>query len=138
MQVAWMRVAAAVAAFVVAPAALGATAQERVEYRAALSRASDDYNAAMKKCRAASGDARTLCRAEAKRDLRRAEAEAQARYRDTPRARLDARVAEANADYAVAKVKCRTNKTGDERRACIKSARAVQQDAIAEAMRESH
>jgi hypothetical protein len=129
-----MRFAVAGAAMLFACASAAATPQERAAYRAALKKAAADYNAAVAICRTVSGDARTICIVEAKADLRRAEAEAQARYRDTPRARLDASIAEANADYAVARAKCGT-KSGPDRRACIRTARALQQDAITAAMR---
>ena len=111
-----------------------AAAPSESDHRAALRNAAATYNTARAHCRTLSGQEKRVCIAEAKAALNRANAEAEATYRNTPRARIDAHVAEANADYAVARVKC-SGQTGAERRACIKAAKMEQTEAITKAMR---
>ena len=109
-------------------------AAEQTDYRVALRSAAAAYNAARDRCRSLGGHEKRVCIAEAKAALARADAHAEAVYRNTPRARLDAHVAEANADYAVARTKCSAQR-GAEYRACIKAAKAIQSEAITRAMR---
>jgi hypothetical protein len=113
-------------------AAVAATSQ--AEYRAALRSGAAHYNAARAHCRTLAGQEKRVCIAEAKGGLERADAEAEAAYRDTSRARLDAQVAIARADYNVAKVKC-NERSGAARKACIEEARARRSDAVVHAMR---
>jgi len=110
-----------------------AAAPSESDHRAALRNAAATYNAARAHCRTLSGQDKRVCIAEAKAALNRANAQAEATYRDTPRARVDAHVAEANADYAVARARCDAH-SGAARRACIKAAKAEQTEAITKAM----
>ena len=105
----------------------------RTAYRAALDRASSDYNRKRAGCRSLKGNERTVCVAEAKAESTKAQSAAEAAFRNTPRARMDARVAAANADYSVAKARC-NERSGSERRACLKTAKDRQSQAIAAAM----
>ena len=118
-----------------APAAPGATGtpMTRTAYRAALDRASSAYNRKRAGCRSLKGNERTVCVAEAKAESTKAQSAAEAAFRNTPRARMDARVAAANADYSVAKARC-NERSGSERRACLKTAKDRQSQAIAAAM----
>lgn len=113
---------------------MAAAAQSESELRASLRSATATYNGARVHCRTLSGQEKRVCIAEAKAALSRANAQAEATYRNTARARLDAHVAEANADYAVARAKCGAQ-SGAARRACIKAAKAEQTEAITKAMR---
>jgi hypothetical protein len=126
------RIAVAGALLVIGGAAAAVPSQS--EHRAALRNAAATYNAARAHCRTLSGQDKRVCIAEAKAALNRANAQAEAAYRNTPRARLDAHVTEANADYAVARVKC-SAQSGAARRACLDAAKAEQADAITKAMR---
>jgi len=128
--------AAAGAAAPAAGAAAGAAAtpMTRTAYRAALDRATSDYNRKRAACGALKGNERTVCVAEAKAEATKAEAAAEAAYRNTPRARMDARVSAANADYALAKARC-NDRSGSERRACQKAAKDRQAEMINAAMR---
>jgi hyperosmotically inducible periplasmic protein len=129
--------AALAAATVMTAAPLSAATGDRTQYKAALKRSAADYNEAMRQCRARPQAERTLCRTEAKAAARRSEAEAEAAYRNTPQARFDAKVAGANGDYSVERVKCRAL-AGDERRECLKSAKARQSQAIVSAIEVEH
>jgi len=116
------------------PSAATGTPMTRTAYRAALDRASSDYNRKRAGCRSLKGSERTVCVAEAKAESTKAQAAAEAAFRNTPRARMDARVTSANADYAVAKARC-NDRSGSERRACLKTAKDRQSQAITAAMR---
>jgi len=115
------------------PSVATGTPMTRTAYRAALDRASSDYNRKRAGCRSLKGNERTVCVAEAKAESTKAQAAAEAAFRNTPRARMDARVTSANADYAVAKARC-NDRSGSERRACLKTAKDRQSQAITAAM----
>ena len=117
-----------------AAAATAGTPMTRTAYRAALDRASSDYNRKRAGCRSLKGNERSVCVAEAKAESTKAESAAEAAFRNTPRARMDARVAAANADYSVAKARC-NDRSGSERRACLKTAKDRQSQAVSAAMR---
>ena len=129
----WTAAAGAIALAVATVDAVAATADGRATFKAAQKQATADYNAARAHCRTLSGHPRSVCIAEAKSNLKKAEADAEAAYRDTAHARLDAHIASAHADYAVAKAKCNAQ-SGDARKACIKEARARQSEAITRAI----
>ena len=116
------------------PSAGTGTPMTRTAYRAALDRASSAYNRKRAGCRSLKGNERTVCVAEAKAESTKAQSAAEAAFRNTPRARMDARVSAANADYAVAKARC-NDRGGSERRACLKTAKDRQSQAISAAMR---
>ena len=123
---------AGVFALAACTASHGAAPEARAEYKATMKQANADYSAARAHCRTLSGNPRSVCIAEAKGGLRKAEADAAARLSDTERARADARRTAAKADYLVDKAKC-GDRSGDARKACIKDARARQSDAMADA-----
>ena len=121
-----------VAALVAATGAQAATPEAREAYRAALKRIAADHNKARAMCRSLTGHARRVCFAEADADDKKAIASAEADYRDTPRARHNAKIAEADANYAVARVKC-ADQAGDARRECLRTAKAMYADAVKQA-----
>jgi hypothetical protein len=127
----WIVMAVALAA---ATGAQAATPEAREAYRATLKRINADHNKARATCRSLTGHPRRVCFAEAEADAKKATAAAEADYRDTPQAHRDAKVAEANANYALARVKC-ADKESAERRECLKVAKTMQADVISDAMK---
>lgn len=112
--------------------ALGA-AMSASDYSAAKDRASADYKAAKAQCdRMASGNPKDVCVAEAKATEKKSKADAEAQYKNTDKARRDAKIAFAEADYAVAKAKCDALK-GNDKDVCIKEAKAAETRATADA-----
>jgi len=130
---AWRGVVGA-AALALCTLAQGAAPEARATYKATMKQANADYTAARAHCRTLKGHERSVCIAEAKGTLRKAEGDATAALNDTERARSDARVTAAKADYLVDKAKC-GDRSGDARKACIKEARARQAEATAEAVK---
>ena len=74
-------------------------------------------------CQSLSGNAKDICMAEAKGKDHIANAEADAAYENTPKARADARVAHAQAIYDVAFEKC-DDLAGNPKDVCVKEAKA--------------
>lgn len=111
--------------------ALGA-AMSASEYSAAKDRASADYKAAKARCDGMSGNPKDVCVAEAKAAEKKAKADAEANYKNTDKARRDARISAAEADYDVAKAKCGA-KTGNDKDVCIKEAKATETKTKADA-----
>jgi hypothetical protein len=83
-------------------------------------------------CRDDQGQARDLCKAEARADERIRKADLEAQYRGTVAAAADARLARAKAQYDVAKVKC-SGEHGEDKLACLRAARAEKAKALSEA-----
>jgi hypothetical protein len=127
-------VIAAALALVAVAGPQAATPEARAQYRATLKRIAADQSKARALCRSLSGQPRRVCFAEADADAKKATAAAEAEIRATPHARRTAKVVEADANYAVARVKC-GDKSGAERRECLRLAKAVHQDALADAMK---
>lgn len=75
-------------------------------------------------CGSLSGNAKDICMEEAKGKEKVAKAEAKAAYEGTPKARESARVAHADATYAVAKEKC-DDLSGNAKDVCVKEAKAA-------------
>ena len=121
---------AAALALAISTLANGATPEARGAYKTTMKKATAEYNAARAHCRTLAGTPRSVCIAEAKGTLRKAEADAAARLKDTERARADARRTGAKADYLVEKAKC-ADRSGDARKTCIREARARQSDHVA-------
>jgi len=109
--------------------AAGMTASE---YSAAKDRASAEYKAAKAQCNSMSGNAKDICVAEAQAVEKKAKANAEAQYKNTDKARQDAVIAGAKADYDVAKEKC-DDKKGNDKDVCVKEAKAAETKAIADA-----
>ena len=70
-----------------------------------------------------SGNAKDICAAEAKGKDRVAKADAEAAFKNTPKARENARVARAQAGYDVAVEKC-DDLAGNPKDVCVKEAKA--------------
>ncbi len=71
-----------------------------------------------------SGNAKDVCVLEAKAARIKTEEEAEATYKDTPKAREHATHEIAEADYKVAKERC-DDKTGNDKDVCVKEAKAA-------------
>lgn len=113
----------------VAPAA---TDDAKAAYKAAKDSATETYKAARVKCDALSGNPKNVCIEEAKAAEKRSKAEAEAQYKNTPKAHMKARIAAADADYSVAKEKCNAQ-SGNAKDVCIKEAKAVHTKAVVDA-----
>lgn len=87
---------------------------------------------ALAACRDLEGQAKDLCKAEARAEERVRKADLDAQYRGTVAAAADARVVRAKARYDVAKVKC-SDQRGDEKVSCLRNARSDKDKALAEA-----
>lgn len=82
----------------------------------------DEYKAAKEKCDQMKGNEKEVCVAEARAARTKARAEAEAETKNTSSAKRKALVDTANADYGVAKAKCKAQE-GDARDKCMKEAK---------------
>ena len=112
--------------------ASAATDGAKATYKAATDSASEMYKTERAKCDSLTGNPKDVCIEEAKATEKRSKAEAEAMYKNTPKARMNARVAAADADYAVAKEKCNAQ-TGNTKDVCVKEAKAAQKKAVVDA-----
>lgn len=101
-------------------------------YRTMTQKAAADYKIAAAKCTGMSGNERAVCVEEAKVTRARADIDAVAQYNNTTKARATARTALANAEHALARVKCSVM-TGAEKDSCISNAKSVHTAALADA-----
>jgi len=96
----------------------------RDAYKADKDKITAEYKSEKDHCSSMSGNAKDICQAEAKGKEKVAKAELEANYKNTDRARYDARVAQADADYDVAKEKC-DDMSGNQKDVCMKEAKAM-------------
>lgn len=115
-----------------ATTSIAATSEAKAAYSAAKDAAAADYKLARAKCDALSDNPKDVCVAEAKAARVHAKSEAYALYKNTLRARTNARKDMAKADYAVAKAKC-GRLTDNDKDVCMKEAKAAKIAAIADA-----
>lgn len=115
-----------VALFAAAGLAGGANAQgtSKDSYNMSVKKAQEAYKADRASCNPMSGNAKDICVETAKGKEKIAKAEAEAAYKNTPKARESARVAHADATYAVAKEKC-DDLAGNAKDVCVKEAKAM-------------
>jgi hypothetical protein len=90
----------------------------------AVKDADAQYKAAKQTCSSLSGNAKDICLAEAKGKNSVAKADAEAAYKNTAKARENARVVHAQAIYDVAKEKC-DDLAGNPKDVCVKEAKAA-------------
>ena len=102
------------------------------QYRESLAGAHSTFKADLAHCGQLKGQERDLCKAQAKAVHRKATADAIAAQRNTPQARVDARIAAADADYDVASTACKADR-GNERAACMKQAKEARMTATRQA-----
>ncbi len=98
----------------------------------AVTKASEQYKADKAACSALSGNAKDICMVEAKGKEKVAKADAEATFQNTPKGRENARVARADATYAVSKEKC-DDVAGNVKDVCVKEAKAALTRAKADA-----
>ena len=111
-------------AFAGAANAADTKTMSRDAYKADKDRIEAQYKSEKDHCSSMSGNAKDVCQAEAKGKEKVAKAELEANYKNTDKARNDARVARADADYDVAKEKCDDLK-GNDKDVCVKQAKAA-------------
>lgn len=121
---------AASAMFSAAPA--WAQSQDSTSYKSLEDKAAANYRNARAQCATETGNAKQVCQQQAKVARARAEADAVAQYKNTPREMSRARTAVANAEYGLARAQC-ADRTGDDRSACLNDARSAQMAALADA-----
>ena len=119
--------ASAAASPMSAPPAMSKEARDQ-----AIRSAGDRYKADQDACKSLSGNAKDVCVEEAKGKEKIAKAEAEAAYENTPKARENARLAHAQAEYDVATEKC-DDLAGNRKDVCRKVAEANYTKAKADA-----
>ena len=97
-------------------------------YEAEKAKIEAEAKADRKLCAAFKGDRKNVCETEARGRADALEAELEARYKPSPEAILKAKYVTADANYAVAKAKCRTV-TGDARDDCMSHAKLAREAA---------
>ena len=98
-------------------------AGDKSAYESAKASAKPTYETAAKQCDAMNGNAKDVCVAEAKAARVKTEEDAEAAYKNTPKARAHAVHEIAEANYKVAKERCDA-RTGNDKDVCIKVAKA--------------
>jgi hypothetical protein len=112
--------------------ASAAALQTHAEYSAAVDRASLEFKDAHAKCEPLAGHAKDMCVVEAQAVEKRAKASAEASYKGTAESRTDSQIANADADFMIAKVACEP-KAAKEKDVCVKEAQATQVRLVADA-----
>lgn len=102
------------------------------QYEAAKARIAAQRKADQKLCAALKGDRREVCDAQAEGREKAEKAQLEARYKPSPDNTLEAKVATAEANYDVARVKCDLLKGKAEKR-CEAEAKAAREAAIRQA-----
>lgn len=112
----------------------GAMAQSmnKDDYKARKAVITADFKSAKAACKSFSANAKDICMVEAAGKEKVSRAELEAAYKPGQKTIYNARVAMANADYAVAKEKC-DDQAGNMKAVCVKEAKAVQTSARANA-----
>jgi hypothetical protein len=124
--------AVALALGTLAMAAGAHAAGDKTAYDNAKASAKASYESTTKSCDAMSGNAKDVCVLEAKAARVKTEEEAEAAYKNTPKAREHATHEIAEANYKVAKERC-DDKTGNDKDVCVKQAKAAMTKAQADA-----
>jgi hypothetical protein len=95
----------------------------KASYTQAMKDADAQYKLDKDACSSLSGNAKDICVAEAKGKDSVAKADAEAAYKHTPKARENARIAHAQANYNVAIERC-DDLAGNRKDVCVKEAKA--------------
>ena len=101
-------------------------------YKTMTQKAAADYKVAAAKCTGMTGNEKSACIEEAKVARARVDLDAVTAHNNTLKARTAARTALANAEHALAKVKCSVM-TGAEKDSCLANAHSVHTAALADA-----
>lgn len=102
------------------------------DYKISKETISTEYTSAKASCASFSGNAKDICVLEAKGKEKIAKADLEANYQPTVKSHYNAKVARAEANYAVAKERC-DDLAGNPKDVCIKEAKAAQVTAKADA-----
>ena len=105
---------------------------DKAAYDRAVATAKGTYEAARARCDALKDNAKDICVAQAKAARTKTEANAEATYKGTPKAREKAVHDAAEADYKVAREQC-DDRSGNDKDVCIKVAKATLARAKADA-----
>ena len=108
------------------------TLMSRSDFVLARQAIQDETRAALGRCRSVEMPGREICRVEARAAERVHRAELDARYHGTVAAAAEVRVAQAKADFEVARARCNAL-TSAERLQCLQAARATEAKAVAAA-----
>jgi len=106
-------------------ASVMAQTMSKHDYEAGLERIESGYRSDKNNCQSLSGNANDICMAEAKGKEKVAKADLEASNKNTKKARYDARIAKADADYSVAKEKY-DDKAGNNKDVCLKEAKSAE------------
>lgn len=104
----------------------------KASYSAAQDAADAAYKVDRARCDSLSGNGKDVCVKQAEATREHSKQDAKAEYKNTPKALASARKSEADADYAVAREKCKSL-AGNAKDVCIKQAKAGQANAVADA-----
>lgn len=99
------------------------TLQTRADYDAALNTAASEYRAARAECRPIAGHDRDMCIVQAKAAEVRAKAAADEKYLGTIKSKAERRIANADADWMIARASCDA-KLQPEKSACVQKAKS--------------
>jgi osmotically-inducible protein OsmY len=127
-----MSAIAAAIALAFSAGAMAAPGMSKDDYQADKGRIAAEYKSAKAACATLTANAKDVCVAEAKGKEKVAKADLEARYKPGDKTSRAVKTANAEADYAVAKEKC-DDKAGNDKKACIKEAKAVEVRAKADA-----
>ena len=109
-----------------------AEAISKQEYKSIDNNIDADFKAAKAQCDSLAGNAKDICEADAKGRRNSARAELEYKYKPTVKTLYEARIAKADAEYAVANEKC-DDKAGNDKDVCVKEAKAARIHAEADA-----
>jgi hypothetical protein len=102
------------------------------QYKSHVKSIESEYKVDKAACDSFAGNAKDICVAEAKGKQNVAKAELEVNYKPSVKARYDANVVKADADYSVATEKC-DDKAGNDKDVCVKEAKAAKVHQIADA-----
>jgi len=109
-----------------------ARGMSKSDYQASKANIAADYKSDRQDCASLSDNAKDICRAEAKGKMRVEQADLEARYQPSAKHHYEARLAKAEADYAVARERC-DDLAGNQKGVCVKEAKAALTAAKADA-----
>jgi hypothetical protein len=112
--------------------AFAGTMMSKADYKDAKKAIEAEYKSAKAACDSLKDNPKDICQAEAKGKENVALAELEVTHQPSDKARSAARIARAEATYAVAKEKC-DEKTGNEKDVCVKEAKSARTAAKADA-----
>lgn len=102
-----------------------AQAMSKDDYKAGKDSITAEYDSGKKKCESLSGNAKDICMAKVKGKKNVEQADLDARYKDTDKARYEAAITRSKTEYDIAIQKC-DDEAGDAKDACVKEAKAAE------------